>query len=76
MCVCMSITIPRLCYAAAHLARSMVHHRRHTGVAVDVGTGAKAIQQPIDGTYQAKGLLKVAIEVGWMDGRTDGRMDG
>jgi hypothetical protein len=41
----------------------MVHHGRHTGIAVDVGAGAKAVQQPIDGAYQTKGLLKVAIEV-------------
>ena len=57
------ITIPRLCHAVSHLARSMVHHGRHTGIAVDVGAGAKAVQQPIDGAYQTKGLLKVAIEV-------------
>ena len=59
----MSITIPGLYHAVSDLARSMVHNGRHTGVAVDVGAGAKAVQQPIHGAYQAKGLLKVAIEV-------------
>lgn len=36
----------------------MVKHSRHTGVPIDVGAGAKAIQQPINGTDETKSLLE------------------